>query len=263
MTCEIWRDIAGYEGCYQVSNIGRVRSLDRYVFTVGNPNKKRRIHGKILNLSRRMSNGEPGYLYVNLSKNGDDKLYTVHRLVAEAFIPNPDNLPCINHKDEDKSNNRVSNLEWCTIKYNNNYGTARKRSSIKMMRAVLKFDLDGNIIKRYDSLSIAAKEENIEKGNIANVCVGRNGKLTLNNYIFMYEEDYMKNGFVGYKNPRAKQVNQYDLDGNFIRTFDSVALAYESTGNKTVNGAANITAVCKGRQKSAYGYKWIYADDDK
>ena len=260
MNNEIWKDIDGYEGCCQVSNMGRVRSLDRYISISGDTKRQRFVRGKILNLSRRITrNNEPGYFSVNLYKNGKDKLYTVHRLVAKAFIPNPNNLPKVNHKDENKANNRSDNLEWCTVEYNNNYGTARKRGSLKTMQPVLKFDLNGNIIKRYDSLCSAAKEENITKGNLANVCVNRNGKLTLNNHIFMYEKDYDSNGFIGYKNPKTKQVNQYDLNGNFIKTFDSVVSAYESLGGTIHNGAANITAVCKGRQKTAYGYKWSYA----
>lgn len=113
---EIWKDISGYEGYYQISNLGRVRSLDRYVATVGNPSGKRLIHGKILSQSKRvMSNVEDGYYSVTLCKRGVDTLFNVHRLVAETFIPNPNNLPCVNHKDENKHNNMADNLEWCTI----------------------------------------------------------------------------------------------------------------------------------------------------
>ena len=75
----------------------------------------------------------------------------------------------------------------------------------------------------------------------------------------MYEDDYNKHGFVGYKNPKTRKVNQYDLDGNLLNTFDSVKQAYKSIGGTTNNGAANITAVCRDRQNSAYGYKWNYA----
>lgn len=106
---EIWKDIEGYEGCYQVSNFGNVKSLN-YMHT-----------GKeqILKLKTKKS----GYLQVNLCKDGKIKTYTIHRLVAKAFVENPDNLPQVNHIDEDKTNNRFDNLEWCDQKYNNNYGT--------------------------------------------------------------------------------------------------------------------------------------------
>ena len=121
MTEEIWRPVVGYEGLYEVSSYGRVRSLDRYVKC---DYESYRLHkGKVLSPAK----DRYGYLYVVLSCNGKHKTITVHRLVAQAFIPNPDDLPIINHKDEDKLNNCVENLEWCTAKYNMNYGTRNIR----------------------------------------------------------------------------------------------------------------------------------------
>lgn len=118
---EEWRPVVGYEGLYEVSNTGQVRSFDRYVkYSNG------RIHlhkGKVLSPSIRTD----GYLVVVLSCNGKHKMCLVHRLVTEAFIPNTDNLPQVNHKDEDKTNNSVENLEWCDNKYNMNYGTRKRR----------------------------------------------------------------------------------------------------------------------------------------
>ena len=118
---EEWRPIGGYEGLYEVSNLGRVRSVDRYVKSKGESYWLRK--GKMLSPAK----DKNGYLKVNLYCNGKCKTINVHRLVAQEFIPNPDNLPQINHKDEDKTNNRVDNLEWCDAKYNINYGTARIR----------------------------------------------------------------------------------------------------------------------------------------
>ena len=115
---EIWRPIEGYEGLYEVSNTGLIRSLDRFV---GNRN---RIKGKILSIRIE----KDGYCSVALSKDGKIKRYKIHRLVAQAFLQNPDNLPQVNHKDEDKLNNSVENLEWCTAKYNINYGTRQERA---------------------------------------------------------------------------------------------------------------------------------------
>ena len=107
---EVWRDIQGYEGKYQVSSLGRVKSLKD---NNGNYREKIMKFGKNIY----------GYLLVNLHKNGKMKTFSVHRLVATAFLENPNNLPQVNHKDEDKTNNVVGNLEWCTQKYNLNYGS--------------------------------------------------------------------------------------------------------------------------------------------
>ena len=114
---EEWRDIKGYEGRYQVSNLGRVKSL----------NYRRTNREKILNLGYSHNK----YLLVSLGSN-PRKTFRVHRLVAEAFIPNPNNYKEVNHKDEDKTNNHVSNLEWCIHKYNMNYGTRTQRASEKI-----------------------------------------------------------------------------------------------------------------------------------
>lgn len=118
MNEEIWKPVVGYEGLYEVSSYGRVRSLDRY------DSKNRFWKGRILKLS---DDGR-GYLDVQLCSNGKVKHHLVHRMVAQAFIPNPDNLPQVNHRDEDKTNNRVENLEMCDAKYNINYGTGLTRA---------------------------------------------------------------------------------------------------------------------------------------
>ena len=122
---EQWKDIIiekngiiyDYTGLYQVSNLGRVKSLGN------DKTRKEKI------LKPKINNN--GYLKVGLYKNGKVKIFLVHRLVATAFIPNPDNLPVVNHRDENPSNNSVENLEWCTAKYNINYGTRNERVSEK------------------------------------------------------------------------------------------------------------------------------------
>ncbi len=110
---EIWKSIEGYEGLYEVSNLGNVRSLNWH------------LTGTIRVLKPRQ-NGY-GYLSVILYKNGKMKKFYVHRLVASAFLPNPQNLPQVNHKDENKTNNSIENLEWCSCKDNINFGTGIKR----------------------------------------------------------------------------------------------------------------------------------------
>lgn len=123
MCTEIWRDVKGYEGRYEVSNYGRVRQkIDLFKKC----NKKAiKIIKPDINYIKRY-----GYLRVNPYKDNKSKHFFVHRLVAEAFMPNPYNLPMINHKDEDRSNSRLDNLEWCTPKYNTNYGNAMLKSKL-------------------------------------------------------------------------------------------------------------------------------------
>ena len=130
MIKEIWKDKKDYEGHYQVRNFGRVKSIK---------------FGKeiIMNLNPNSS----GYLLVNLCKDGTVKAFAVHRLVAEAFIPNPYNLPQVNHRDENKLNNNVDNLEWCTNEYNINYGTRTERYS----KTVLQYTLDGEFVREWAS----------------------------------------------------------------------------------------------------------------
>ena len=118
---EIWKDINGYEGFYQISNYGRVRSLPRWIYY----SDGRKYHYDAVLLRQKVDHG--GYNLVELTINCNVKTHKVHRLVAEAFIPNPNCLPEVNHKDENKNNNRADNLEWCDNEYNNHYGTRLER----------------------------------------------------------------------------------------------------------------------------------------
>jgi hypothetical protein len=131
---EIFREISGYEGLYAVSNYGNVKSLK---------------FGKEKILKPR-ADGD-GYLYVTFCKNGKMKHHKVHRLVASAFIENPDNLPQVNHKDENPSNNNADNLEWCTQEYNHNYGTRNQRVAEALSIPVDILTKDGEFIRQFPS----------------------------------------------------------------------------------------------------------------
>jgi len=155
---EIWKDIEGYEGRYQVSNLGRIKSflhvgvrkdveiLDDYSHII------KPVHDAC------------GYCNVRLRRNDKGKTVKVHRLVAIAFIPNPNNLPEINHKDEDKDNNCVSNLEWCDRIYNMQYGKNTRWHCMP----VAQYTLDGRFVKRYNSIKEASNVTGIHSTNISN-----------------------------------------------------------------------------------------------
>lgn len=165
---EEWRDIKGYEGKYQISNLGRVKSLrDSH-----NNYREKYIKSRI----RR------GYLSVTLCNKGKQKQFLVHRLIAEAFIPNPNNYPQVNHKDENKLNNNIENLEWCTVLYNNCYGTRLKRVGEKNSgkgnamygkpspnRKKVKCITTG---ETFDSITEAAKKYKCKPSHIIQNCKG-------------------------------------------------------------------------------------------
>lgn len=172
---EIWKDIEGYEGLYQVSNYGRIKSF--YKWDIGKMSHIR--EEKIMNPTK----GE--YLRVILCKNDKYKCEYVHRLVAKAFIPNLENKAQVNHKDENKYNNNVNNLEWCTHKENMNYGTKQDRESkIKTKYHVLQYDLKGNFVKKWFNLREITLNTKYKKANIMGCCNGRN--KTAYGYVWKY-----------------------------------------------------------------------------
>lgn len=170
LVMEEWKDIKGYEGLYQVSNLGRVRSLDRIL--PNGTNSVMLYKGVVLKAKPLPS----GYLRVLL--RGKD--YYIHRIVATEFIDNPNNLPEVNHKDEDKTNNNINNLEWCTNKYNINYGSNRERASKKLKgivvnnKPILQLTKSREIIKEFISAVEASKQTQIDNSSICKVA---NGKL--------------------------------------------------------------------------------------
>ena len=181
---EIWKDVAGFEGLYQVSDKGNVYSVGQ-----------KRVQGRKRG-GRMLKPGHTsrGYLQVNLHKNGKRKTRTVHRLVAETFLPNPNGLSQVNHRDEDKDNNNVENLEWCTSEYNNSYGTRLERLN-KKIRAV---NAETGEVLTFNSLTEAGCE-GYNTSAVSKACWGtykaRTGKLvggdgrTYKGYKWSYKEE--------------------------------------------------------------------------
>lgn len=188
---EIWKDIKGYEGKYQASNRGQIRSVPRII--TSKDGRKMKYKGKILTPS---TDQKKKYQRVILMFNGHSATKLVHRLVADAFIENPLSLPCINHKDEDPTNNSVENLEWCTWKYNDNYGNHGQRISDNHSKKVVQYTINGEKVKVFKNAFEAEKETGINASQIRSVAVGkvRHGKhgrqpfLTAGGYKWKYVE---------------------------------------------------------------------------
>ena len=170
MTKEIWRDIEGYEGYYQVSDQGRVKSLGRKW------RKSERILKPVVS--------HDGYVVVNLYAGGKPKMHKVHRLVCQSFHDNPDNKPQVNHINEIKTDNRACNLEWCTCKQNVNHGTRTERSAKARSKPVGQYTLDGELVKIWQSPCEAGKQIGLSDSHVSKVA---NGKLkTAYGFIWKY-----------------------------------------------------------------------------
>lgn len=176
---EVWKDIAGYEGLYQVSNHGRVKSLERFNVNTGSYELRERM--------LKLSHNKRGYPMVMLINKTNRKGKAVHRLVAEAFIPNPDCLPQVNHKDENKNNNCVDNLEWCDNSYNHNYGTRIERCAAKLKKKVVQYSIGGVFIAEYEGIRDAAKANNFKSCSCISECCNEKRK-TAYGYIWKYKE---------------------------------------------------------------------------
>lgn len=219
---EIWKDVVGWEGFYLVSNFGRIRSLDRIVKGGSNQNG-RLIKGRI-----RKTIISKGYVSVNLldKNNGKSTRNSVHVFVAKAFIPNPENKPCVNHIDGNKQNNNVYNLEWCTYTEN-----ARHAINTGLKKPHKLTDAQKQNIKQKAKLYTHLKEWQINNKN-------KMKEMALNASL-----------------SQCKKVNQLDMDGKFIKQWNSLADAARAINSKAVY----VWRCAKGNQKSAKGFRWEYA----
>jgi len=181
MENEIWKDVVGYEGLYQVSNLGRVKGLERTIQGWGKSGyRPTKIKGKIM----KASHDRGGYLLVGLSKDGKVKTEKVHRLVLKAFLEQPEGKNQVNHKNEIRDDNRLDNLEWCDSKYNVNYGERVERS----YKPIVQMDMNNKIIKIHASVRHAyeylGKSMN---GHISSVCNGKRNDIYGYKWVFESE----------------------------------------------------------------------------
>ena len=165
---EIWKDIVGYEGLYQVSNMGRVRSKERIFESKGTGRYKR--NAQILSLGKHSK----GYLTVTLFKNGKYKRFLIHRLVAKSFLPRDIFKNQVNHIDGNKTNNNISNIEWCDSSENQIHRRDILKKKFAPGKPVIQIDNKGNNIREFESISQAAKSTGIKSQNISCVCQGKN-----------------------------------------------------------------------------------------
>lgn len=252
---EIWKPIPNIENYYEVSNFGNVRSKERI----------RKQGSGVSTLRPRIlcqKENRCGYNTVHLSYNGISITKSVHRLVALTFIPNPNNLPCVNHKDENKKNNYVcikkdgtvdlkkSNIEWCSYKYNTNYGSTQSRRISKINKSVFSYNIHTGVYDEYESIKYASIVLKLDSSAITAVC--KKKKRTTHGYIFRYKGELLSDKEIELAKTYQKRVVMLSIEGNFIKEFSSLSEASRETNTPL----SCISLCCTGKQDSTKGYKW-------
>lgn len=255
---EVWKPVAeeGFEEFYEVSNFGRIRSVDRVVESKRGPlNYKGRIISTSLN--------DDGYPSFNFCYAGKKKNVKVHQVVAKVFIPNPNNHPEVNHKDEVKTNNHVDNLEWCTREYNMRYGTGlermknhpnQKKRYTESKVPIIGVKINDESIMRFESISEAGRN-GFKRRNLWSALNGSDASHK--GYVWCYEDKYSSDRVKELLNRvRIKRVAHIDDEGNVIKILGTVKEAAKIIG--VDNG--RISRVCTGKHNHAKGYKLKYIE---
>ena len=258
---EIWKDIKGYEGYYRISNKGRVWSVERL-------NKGRHFGGREI-----MPKIDSRKRYtVELSKDGKTRTTVLARLVAMAFVPNPDaaTMTYVNHKDENPANNCADNLEWCTHRYNCRYGTRIERIKAAQNMAVMQYTLSGEFVAEYGSMHIAAEAIGKDAGHICDCCLGNRSRAY--GFFWRYKDDALyqeakrrieskteaaRQSYKDKHAERAMNVVQLTMDGKYVATHKSSGHASQSVGT----ARPSIINCCNGKQRSTAGFRWMYEKD--
>lgn len=250
---EIWKDVVGYEGLYKVSSFGRVVSLPKTLITPTT---------QFLSKKRELTQSKcKGYLRVGLTKDGKQRHYFVHRLVAEAFF-GVNKKMTINHKDENKTNNHVDNLEYMTRADNVRYGTGVERAAKSRREnpynaiAVNQYTIGGKFIKRYRSgmEAMRAIEAKGCSSEIIECC--RRKKHTAFGYVWRFDGDTDTSFTIG---TRARRVIQCNINGNPIREFTSLEAASKECNVQK----SHICSCCRGSRATSGGYKWKYKEEEQ
>lgn len=257
---ETWRPVVGWEDLYEISDHGQVRSVecDTIRYKKGKPttyHKRQQL--------RKQKRAANGYMLVCLHRDSTEKTCLVHRLVAEAFIPNPDNLPEVNHKDTCKSNNNIENLEWCDRLYNVNYADAREKHTQAVSHPIEQLTLQGEHIAYFSSTKALHRLTNgaMHGRNIARVLKGES--QTAYGYRWRYVEGKDITTLAldepmgeRYKRPVNARIEQLTMQGEHVAFFDGMMEAVNKLGySKTA-----IWQALNGKNKSSYGYKWRYVE---
>jgi hypothetical protein len=230
---------------YQASNLGNIRSIDRVV--VSSDGIRQFRHGKKI----KQRKNKKGYKIVRLSKNGEAKNKFVHILVIESFCKRPDGLNQINHKDENKENNRLDNLEYCNNVYNQNYGSCRvnkSKSTIndkRKSKQVIQFTKDGTFIKEFPSVAEVSRLLGFTTSSITRCCNGSKKYSIIGGYQWKYKDSNKQI-------LNLPMINKYSQDGTLICSYNSVTEASEDTG-------VHHSSICQcftGKKKSAGGFIW-------
>lgn len=270
---EVWKDIEGYEGEYQVSNMGRVKSLARVTTRTSRYGERLyRIPEKIM--KTRM--GTSGYLCVNFRQDGKPVTLMVHRLVALHFVSGYEDGLIVNHKDENRQNNRADNLEWCTYKYNNNYGNAKALRYEKLRKTpVAMFKPDGTLVRTFPTMKEAERFIG-KRGAGQNIRLSCDG-TTRHRISYGYKWSFVINGVPQPPKPdptpeqraassrlksehhgRKRAIQQIADDGSVIAEYDSITKAAQAVG--VSQSGIRLVAIGKPGHHKSGGFKWKFKE---